>query len=304
MNSSAVAFHQVSHRFIDTQVLEEISFVLPAGQMMGLLGHNGAGKSTLIKIILGLITPMQGEVDVLGQRLSAQDKPMDIGYLPENISFYDKLTGYEVLSYFAALKKVKPVVVTQLLSEFGLDYAQHKPVKTYSKGMKQRLGFAQAILAKPRLLLLDEPTVGLDPQASQFIYSKLQQLKSEGCAVLVCTHELNLIEHQLDLALMLGRGRNIAFGSLPELMASSELLMCIEHGKLSTLINQHPYLQSFYQDNALYCSVSEQETLIKYLTLQCQLFDFKLSMPGLSDIYHSRISQLQLISEQGLGFAN
>ncbi len=303
MNLSAVQFNQVSHNFADSQVLEDISFTLPAGKMMGLLGHNGAGKSTLIKIILGLINPKQGEVSVLGHTLSSHYQSQDIGYLPENISFYDKLTGYEVLRYFAALKKVKPIVVKQLLTEFGLDYAQHQLVKTYSKGMKQRLGFAQAILATPKLLLLDEPTVGLDPQASQFIYNKLQQLKAAGTAVLVCTHELNLIEHQLDLVLMLGRGRNIAHGTLSELMESCELPMSIEHWQLPALVNFHSYLQPFYRDNKLYCSVCQRQELIKYLTQQCQIFDFKLTMPGLSDVYHAKIGQLQSISEQGLGFA-
>ncbi|QYJ98015.1 ABC transporter ATP-binding protein [Shewanella alkalitolerans] len=302
MSQMAVSFKQVSHYFDELRALNDLSFSLPGGKLMALLGHNGAGKSTLIKMILGLLNPSQGEVSVLGLTQSQASKvaSTDIGYLPENISFYDKLTGNEVLSYFAALKGVSARAVAPLLEEFGLGYAQHKAVKGYSKGMKQRLGFAQAILAQPRLLLLDEPTVGLDPQASQFIYHKLKQLTAQGCTAIVCTHELQLVEPQLDLALVLGRGRRLAFGTLDELVLSCDLGVRMAHPALSRLVETHPLLQSFYRDGELICPVSQREVLMKYLTLECQLFDVKVTLPDLAKVYHAKMAQMQVMSELGL----
>ena len=306
MSQMAVSFKQVSHYFDELKALNDLSFSLPEGKLMALVGHNGAGKSTLIKMILGLLNPSQGEVSVLGKAKSQASKgaSTDIGYLPENISFYDKLTGHEVLSYFAALKGVSSRSVTSLLEEFGLAYAQHKVVKGYSKGMKQRLGFAQAILARPRLLLLDEPTVGLDPQASQFIYHKLKQLTAQGCTAIVCTHELQLVEPQLDLALVLGRGRRLAFGTLDELVISCDLGVRMTHVALGRLVETHPLLQSFYRDGDLICPISQREVLMKYLTLECQLFDVKVTLPDLAQVYHAKMAQMQVMSDIGLSLTS
>ncbi|QYJ90374.1 ABC transporter ATP-binding protein [Shewanella halotolerans] len=306
MSQMAVSFKQVSHYFDELRALNDLSFSLPGGKLMALLGHNGAGKSTLIKMILGLLNPCFGEVSVLGltQRQASKAASTDIGYLPENISFYDKLTGHEVLSYFAALKGVSARTVVPLLEEFGLGYAQHKAVKGYSKGMKQRLGFAQAILARPRLLLLDEPTVGLDPQASQFIYHKLKQLTAQGCTAIVCTHELQLVEPQLDLALVLGRGKRLAFGTLDELVLSCDLGVRMAHPALARLVETHPLLQSFYRDGELICPVSQREVLMKYLTLECQLFDMKVALPDLAQVYHAKMAQMQVMSELGLSLTS
>ncbi|MFV7772393.1 ABC transporter ATP-binding protein [Shewanella marisflavi] len=300
MSQTAVTFKQVSHYFDELRALNALSFSLPKGKLMALLGHNGAGKSTLIKMILGLLHPTIGEVSVLGSGIASKRVATDIGYLPENISFYDKLTGHEVLSYFAALKGLSARMVGPLLEEFGLAYAQHKAVKGYSKGMKQRLGFAQAILAQPKLLLLDEPTVGLDPLASQFIYHKLKLLTAQGCTVIVCTHELQLVEQQLDLALLLGRGKRLAFGTLDELVTSCDLGVRMEHPALSSLVATHPLLQLFYLDGGLYCPVSQREVLMKYLIVECQLFDVKVDCPGLAQVYHAKMVQMQAMSELGL----
>lgn len=302
VNNLAVQLEGVGHQFAELCALNQINLSLPSGMTMALLGHNGAGKSTLIKVILGLLTPDSGRVDVLGQRLTPGKKPSNVGYLPENIHFYDKLTGAEILRYFAALKGESHQRVAQLIEEFGLGYAQHKLVKGYSKGMKQRLGFAQAILASPQLLLLDEPTVGLDPQASSFLYQKVAQLKRQGCAVIICTHELNLVESQLDVAMMLGRGQCLAYGSFAELAKASPLQVKIVLDGLAALLVTHPYLQAFYRQGALHCAQSEQPALVRYLTTKCQRFDFTLHLPGLAEIYHHNMAQMQHCSEQGLGF--
>ncbi|WP_394203884.1 ABC transporter ATP-binding protein [Shewanella waksmanii] len=299
----AVSLANVSHQFGDLAALTEVNCQIKAGQLLALLGHNGAGKSTLLKVILGLIKPHHGQVTVLGQSLHlGRKQPLNIGYLPENITFYDKLTGYELLCYFAALKGVGKVRVKRLIEEFGLEYAQHKPLKGYSKGMKQRLGIAQAILSEPQLLLLDEPTVGLDPQASEFLYQKIRTLTELGCAVMVSTHELNLIEPQLDVAMIMGQGRKLAFGSMAQLLQRSSLPVIIKVPDIVRRVTRYGYLAEFYHDGVLQCPISQTESLVEYLTTECQIFDFVIEKPGLAALYHEKITPLQQASSEGIAF--
>ncbi|MGS0682156.1 ABC transporter ATP-binding protein [Shewanella sp. 125m-7] len=302
MNSClAVSASHIRHQFGDFTALNDVSFEVERGQTMALLGHNGAGKSTLIKILLGLIKPTYGEVKVLGQDLAhlRERAELKIGYLPENVSFYDKLTGKEILSYFAALKGVGKKRVSQLIEEFGLEYAQDRALKTYSKGMKQRLGFAQAILSQPELLLLDEPTVGLDPVASQFLYGKIDELKLQGCGVIVCTHELSLIENNIDIALILAKGKARATGSLAELRQASGLKTRLTSPQLANLVTLHPYLAALYADNSLLLDGESKPKVLQLLTSECQVFDFSLKEPALAEIYHfymRQCAQIEVVS--------
>jgi Cu-processing system ATP-binding protein len=291
MENSAVSVNEVTHHFGDFTALKQMSFAVKQGQTMALLGHNGAGKSTLIKIILGLIKPDIGEVSLMGglsggsSGVSSQGVPVRLGYLPENVSFYDKLTGEEILHYFAALKGVGKAKVATLIEEFGLDYAKNRQLKTYSKGMKQRLGFAQAILSEPDILLLDEPTVGLDPHASQFLYSKIEALKQTGCAVIVCTHELSLIEPHIDTAMIVAKGERLALGNLAQLRAQSGLKIQLKCEGLAELAKQEPLLSRLYSNNALYFDRDQQEQVVRCLTSQYGKFGFSIMEPGLTEIY-------------------
>ncbi|ABZ75150.1 ABC transporter related [Shewanella halifaxensis HAW-EB4] len=297
----AVSARHISHQFTDFTALNDVSFEVERGQTMALLGHNGAGKSTLIKILLGLIKPTHGEVSILGQDLArlSDRAELKIGYLPENVSFYDKLTGKEILSYFAALKRVTKSRVGQLIEEFGLEYAQDRALKTYSKGMKQRLGFAQAILCEPELLLLDEPTVGLDPVASLFLYGKIDQLKRQGCGIIVCTHELSLIENNIDIALILAKGKSLAKGSLAELRQNSGLKTRLTSPNLAMWVEQEPRLAPYYIDDALLLDVDSKAKVLQLLMSECQRFDFNLKEPTLADIYHlymGQCAQIEVVS--------
>lgn len=293
MSERVIELIEVSLKYNDFTALDEVSFEVGSGQIMALLGHNGAGKSSLIKIILGLITPTSGSVTILGQsaQVSQARNSVRLGYLPEDASFYDKLTGYEVLSYFAALKGVSRCRVESLIEEFGLEYAQHRQLKTYSKGMKQRLGVAQAILSEPKILLLDEPTVGLDPQASQFLYGKINQLKRAGCAVVISTHELSLVEAHLDCALIMFKGKRLALGSCCELSCASSLTTTIKFNELTESVKSNAYLQQFYRDGLLHIRGDQKPTLVQYLVSQCQIFDFEIKEPRLEDIYHDLMEQ-------------
>ena len=206
--------------------LAGVSATVPMGKVIGLLGHNGAGKSTLIKLILGLIEPTSGHVEVLGQSpwgSQAVALRRRVGYLPESVAFYGNLTGTEVITYLAKLKRAPRQQVGELLQRVGLDSAKHRRVSTYSKGMRQRLGLAQALLASPELVVLDEPTAGLDPQATRELYDIVGELRTAGHSVLVSSHVLAELEPHIDSALILRQGELLAAGSISDLRRQSGL---------------------------------------------------------------------------------
>src|SRR5690606_17723098 len=187
---TAIEMHSVRHGYGSTTVLHDLSLTVGAGEVLGLFGHNGAGKTTTMKLILGVLRPDAGEVRVLGVPAGEARARRELGHLPENGSFYPQLSGRETLAYFARLKGVPVSGIAALLDQVGLTDAADRRVRTYSKGMRQRLGLAQALLGEPRLLLLDEPTVGLDPIATADLYALIDDLRRRGTTVVLCSHVL------------------------------------------------------------------------------------------------------------------
>lgn len=228
--SVVIAFDRVSKRYGKLTTLSDVSFTVHEGEVLALLGHNGAGKTTSMKLILGLIAASSGTIRTFGSDpldASTDTLRSQLGYLPENVSFYEQLSGREVLTYFARLKRTAAAQIDELLERVGLATAAERRVKTYSKGMRQRLGLAQALLGQPRLVLLDEPTTGLDPAATRDFYTMVKELRDNGCAVLLSSHVLPGIEPYIDRALILGDGRRLALGSLAELREDAALPVTI-----------------------------------------------------------------------------
>ncbi|UZD59057.1 ABC transporter ATP-binding protein [Shewanella algae] len=273
----------------DRPVLEDISLQLPQGKLLALLGHNGAGKSTLIKLLLGLLKPAGGELKILGK--DAGESPMQVGYLPENVSFYDNMPLGELLNYFAGLKGIGAARVKELLVEFELDGLVKRRLGQCSKGQRQRLGLAQALLSCPRLLLLDEPTVGLDPSASALMYAQLAALKQRGCTIVVCTHELALVEPHLDLALMLANGRMRALGSLDNLRQEADLPQEILLPSRLDLSGD-PVLGPSFSAGRLKLAKASVPEAIAILTEQYRCFDFQLPLASLGELFHHFMAPL------------
>ncbi|KGK81078.1 ABC transporter ATP-binding protein [Stutzerimonas degradans] len=220
---NAVEIQGVSQRYGSMTVLHDLNLTLGEGEVLGLFGHNGAGKTTSMKLILGLLQASEGQVRVLGRDPRTTDVRRQMGYLPENVTFYPQLTGRETLRHFARLKSTPLGQVDDLLEQVGLAHAADRRVKTYSKGMRQRLGLAQAVLGQPRLLLLDEPTVGLDPIATQELYLLIDRLRQGGTSVILCSHVLPGVESHINRAAILAKGRLQAVGSLGQLRAEAGL---------------------------------------------------------------------------------
>ncbi|MFT3666409.1 ABC transporter ATP-binding protein [Piscinibacter sp.] len=190
------------------------------GEVFGLIGHNGAGKSTLFKMMLGLVAPSAGEIRVQGAPVTGRGfraVRRGIGYLPENVVLYDNLDGLETLRFFARLKGAPRADCEAALRRVGLDGAGARPVREYSKGMRQRLGFAQALLGRPRVLFLDEPTNGLDPEAIRDFYATLRQLRDEGTTIVITSHILAELQERVDRLAILAAGRVRALGSVQAL---------------------------------------------------------------------------------------
>jgi Cu-processing system ATP-binding protein len=220
-----VAVNGVEKSYGAVKALRDVSFDLGPGRLSALVGHNGAGKTTLIKLMLGLIHADLGAVRVLGEDPAAGEfsARRQLGYLPENVAFNAALTGRETLAFYARLKQIKPDSAWPLLDRVGLMHAADRRVGTYSKGMRQRLGLAQALLGRPRVLLLDEPTTGLDPALRQTFYEILNELRDDGATVLISSHALNELEDRAEHVLIMNRGRLVAQGTLAELRSISQL---------------------------------------------------------------------------------
>ena len=196
--------NNVSKRAKDFQILNKVSFELGSGEIVGLIGPNGAGKTSIMKILVGLTRNYTGEVDLSGVR--------DIGCMIETPSFYPYNTGYQNLMYFAGLNGVGKKKVEELLELLGLMDAANKNVKAYSLGMRQRLGIAQALLKDPDVLVLDEPTNGLDPEGIYEVREYIRKIANEkNITVLISSHLLGELEKMCDRAIIIKKGEIIQF---------------------------------------------------------------------------------------------
>ena len=216
----------VGLRGVKLRAVDDLSLRVPAGQVFGLLGPNGSGKSTTIKTILGLLEPTAGGCRVFGVPSAQVEARVDVGYLPESPYFYRHLSGRELVRFYARMcglagAKLAPRVA-EVIDWVGLTEAADRLVGTYSKGMLQRIGLAQALVHDPRLVILDEPTSGVDPVGAAAISELILQLKAQGKTVLITSHLLTQIEDICDRVAILDRGRLILEGAVCDLVGGAE----------------------------------------------------------------------------------
>jgi heme exporter protein A len=185
----------LSRRLAGTPVLGHVDLTVAAGELVVLVGPNGAGKTTLLRVLAGLLRPSGGELALFGVdvRRGADAVRGRLGYVGHETGCYPDLTGAENLAFYAALFALRDARtrIEELLAWAGLEAAAQRPVRTYSRGMQQRLALARALLHRPALLLLDEPFTGLDPEAAEHLAARLAALRAEGCALVLATHDLD-----------------------------------------------------------------------------------------------------------------
>jgi len=203
--------------------VDNLSFKVEAGEVYGLIGPNGSGKSTTIKVVLGLMAPSKGSAKVFGLDSGDIRARNEIGFLPENPYFYKHLSGEETLRFYGKLCGMRGATlsnrVTELLKLVDLEDAAKRRLGGYSKGMLQRIGLAQSLVQNPRLVILDEPTAGVDPIGSRQIRDLILRLRDEGYTVFLCSHLLEQVQEVCDRVGILFKGRMRREGSLEDLIA-------------------------------------------------------------------------------------
>ena len=266
--------------------------------MTALVGHNGAGKTTLIKLLLGLIRPEPGGsvhisgVDPAG-RHGAQTRRA-IGFLPESVAFHGAMTGHELMAFYARLKGAPRSRNAELLERVGIAHAAHRRVATYSKGMGQRLGIAQALIGEPRLLLFDEPTSGLDPASRRDVYQMIDTLRGGGATVLISTHALDEVEDRIDRAAIMHGGHLLAAGTLAELRhgvaADVRLQLRLQPCTTARLLAVLPpevrcVERSETALTLLVAPIAKMQALRAIAGAGDIVEDLELTVPGLHDLY-------------------
>ena len=230
-DEAIIRLEGVSRHFGPFTAVDNVSLDIRPGEVFGLIGHNGAGKSTLFKMMLGLLAPSSGRIQIAGATVGtpgALQVRRRIGYLPENVALWDNLSGLETLQFFARLKGLDTRHCAALLAKVGLEHAGSRPVRAYSKGMRQRLGFAQALQGEPQVLFLDEPTTGLDPRAIHFFWDTLAELRDQGLTIVLTSHILAELQNRVDRVAVMASGSIQALGTLAELRAGFDLPLQIE----------------------------------------------------------------------------
>jgi ABC-2 type transport system ATP-binding protein len=223
MTENVITARGLTKRYRRTTVIDAIDFDVAKGEIFGLLGPNGAGKTTTILMMLGLTDVTAGEVRVLGHDPVRQPLAVKrrVGYLPDSVGFYDYLTAAENLVYTARLMGFAPAErarrITEALSRVQLGDVANKPVRTFSRGMRQRLGLAEIVMKGAEIAILDEPTSGLDPQATVDFLALIEQLKHEGVTILLSSHLLDQVQRVCDRVALFEAGRIVLQGTVPEL---------------------------------------------------------------------------------------
>jgi Cu-processing system ATP-binding protein len=278
--------------------VDGIDLDIARGELFGLIGHNGAGKSTLFKMMLGLIPLTSGTIlidhaSVSGSGFRAVRRK--IGYLPENIVLYDNLTGLETLQFFSRLKGAPLQECAPALDRVGLTHAATRRVREYSKGMRQRLGFAQALLGRPQILFLDEPTTGLDPEAIRDFYAILRGLRAEGVTMVLTSHILAEIQERVDRLAIMAEGRIRAIGTVQALREQMDLPLWFdvriapEHfDAVRTALGHLPISAIEAHDGhvSVQCRRETKMAVLEALaTLDGRVLDLHVREPSLEDVF-------------------
>ena len=286
-----VIVNHVVKAYADKVAVNDLSFTIKPGEIFGLIGPNGAGKTTTIKMMMDIIKPDSGEVDILGKRMSEETKNR-IGYMPEERGLYKKQRVLDTIIYLATLKGMMPKAAeeraVQLLEKTGMQATARKKMDELSKGMSQLIQFIVTTIHDPQLLIMDEPFSGLDPVNTESSKKWLSDLRNEGKAIILSTHQMNQVEEMCDRILMVDHGKAVLYGDLREIKArfrSNSIILSYEGklGPIPGITEQRPgkdYIELFLDGKT-----TPQQVLQNLLEQKITVNRFELATPPLNEIF-------------------
>lgn len=261
-----IEVNQVSKKISGRQILENISFKIAPGRIMGFIGPNGAGKTTMLKMLTGLMFPNSGEIKICGYDIQKdfEKAAFNLGTIIENPEFYNYMSGFRNLQIFANMSRraITNEEIMQTLAHTGLKGAEKKKVKGFSLGMRQRLGVANATIHQPKVLILDEPMNGLDPEGIKDFRSLMKDFVRDGNSIIISSHLLSELQEIVNDIFIINRGKKIYAGSIHDFLGKSNNIIHLEVGgnilKAEEILQQHGY-QVNNQLNSLEILINQSE---------------------------------------------
>jgi ABC-2 type transport system ATP-binding protein len=291
VNTPAVDVKHVVKSFADKIAVRDLSFAVSQNEIFGLIGPNGAGKTTTIRMIMDIIKPDSGDIAVLGEKLSEATKSK-LGYLPEERGLYKKLRVIESIIYLASLKgmdrRSAEEKADKLLTQTGMQSARNKKIEELSKGMGQIIQFIVTIIHNPELIVLDEPFAALDPVNTELLKKMVMELRSEGKAIILSTHQMSQVEELCDRILMIDSGRGVLYGNLTEIKTkyrSHSIIVDFEGelGQLPGVVDRH--VHKGYVELVLDQGTTTKQVLDSLVSSGITLNRFEVATPTLNEIF-------------------
>jgi ABC-2 type transport system ATP-binding protein len=288
---NVVEIKHVVKSYADKVAVNDLSFSITQGEIFGLIGPNGAGKTTTIKMMMDIIKPDSGEVAILGEKLSEATKDK-LGYMPEERGLYKKQRVLDTIVYFASLKGMNPRLAAekanQLLNLTDMLPNARKKIDELSKGMSQIIQFIVTIIHEPQLIILDEPFAGLDPVNTELMKNILFDLRQQGTAIILSTHQMNQIEELCDRILMVNNGRAVLYGDLAEIKSKYKNNAVIldfkgELGKIPGVTEQRQH--KGYVELVLDGKTTPQQILERLVKSDIVINRFEIATPPLNEIF-------------------
>jgi ABC-2 type transport system ATP-binding protein len=287
----AVEVYHVVKSYADKVVVNDLSFSVNQGEIFGLIGPNGAGKTTTIRITMDILKPDSGNVTILGEMLSEASKNK-LGYMPEERGLYRKLTVIDSILYLASLKGMDrhsaEEKADEILNEIGMLPHKRKRIEELSKGMGQIIQFIVTIIHDPQLVILDEPFAGLDPVNTELLKRMFVDLRKQGKAVILSTHQMNQVEELCDRILMINNGRSVLYGNLNEIKAryrSHSVILNFE-GELGQIPGvTEKRANKGYVELVLDVNTTPKQVLERLVSTGIVINRFEVATPSLNEIF-------------------
>ncbi len=270
-------------------ILSDICLKINKGENVAIVGHNGAGKTTLIKLLIGVLPPNSGVVNSIDYMQTAK-----LGFMPEQNALYAHLTGGQLMEYYASLKDVDKSSIMDILKLVNIDFAINKKVANYSKGMKQRLMLAQALLSNPKILILDEPYSGLDPSSRELFSKIFKDLRSKGHTIIFSSHTLDGIQNIIDNVIFIDKGKVALSGNIMRIMQNldidNEIKVTLSDNSnieniinpIMPIINNHKIKGKVF---SIYYKDKHNVDLLRAISQHSEVVDIEIKKASVNDIY-------------------